>query len=91
MSEEVDIDEEPIPQLSEHEHVIAAFAEPAAGPGWANSPIVAIIYSSFDGSIRREWVQPRHQTAEMRVLYNLSAQAHMQMTRAVAALVKVKQ
>lgn len=68
--------------LAEDEHVLAAYAEPCSGPGWTNLPIIALIWTR-DGKIRRVWLQPGEQTADMQMLYRFSSLAHAQMTTAV--------
>lgn len=68
--------------LSEHDHVVAAYAESAAGPGWGNRPIWVLIRNGgLDGSHRMECIQPADQTSEMVTLYTVSA--HSAMTGAV--------
>lgn len=64
------------------DHVVTAFAEPAAGPGWANSPVWVIVRGQ-DGALRQECLQPEEQSAAMRALYTVSAAAQAAMTREV--------
>ena len=68
--------------LKTGEKVLTAFAQSAAGPGWANQPI-RIIIRERDGGLREEWLQPDEQTAEELTLYAVSQAAHGAMTRAV--------
>lgn len=70
-------------KLWKHDHVLTAYAEPAAGPGWANAPLWLIIRDARDGSLRRECLQPDEQTSEMRTLYPVCAAAHLSMLAAV--------
>ena len=70
-------------KLGPDEYVVAAFAEHASGPGWANSPVVMIVYDRSTGKLRQEGLQPEEQTAEMHTLYDVSAAAHGAMTAAV--------
>ena len=63
--------------------VICAYAEPAAGPGWGNSPIW-VIERDENGKLHQRCIQPEEQTAEMATLYSVSAAAHSAMTKAVA-------
>lgn len=70
-------------KLSEHDHIVTAYAESASGPGWGNSPIWVIIRSSLDGSFRQDCIQPSEQTAEMQHLYHVLQAAHLAMTGAV--------
>lgn len=60
--------------------VVTAFAEPCAGPGWANSP-VWVILSDEEGRLYRECIQPDDQSAVMRTLYSVSASTHVQMSK----------
>ena len=64
------------------EHIVTAWAEPAAGPGWANRPLWVLIRDG-DGKLRVECIQPADQTVDMHILYSVSAAVHAQMTRAV--------
>lgn len=70
-------------KLGKHDHVIAAFAEPASGPGWANMPVWVFVRDAQDGSIRRECMQPDEQSEEIAILYRTCAAAHAAMTAAV--------
>ena len=74
--------------LSEHDHILAAYAEPASGPGWSNTPIWVIVRSRYDGAIRLECIQPQEQSAEMQVLYRVSSAAHEAMTHWVRRAAK---
>jgi len=53
--------------------IITAWAEPSSGPGWANTPVV-VLYRATTGKLETRWLQPNEQTAEIRLLYGLSAQ-----------------
>jgi hypothetical protein len=66
------------------EYVVVAWAEPVSGPGWANSPIRAIVQEQYGGHMRQVWLQPNEQTAEMLTLYGVNAASTGQMTRLVA-------
>lgn len=61
--------------------IIAAYAEPAAGPGWANSPLWLIVRDE-NQKLRRECLQPEEQTADILNLYSVSAAAHAAITSA---------
>lgn len=75
-------------KLEKGERIVTAFAEPAAGPGWGNTPIWVVIYSSMTGDYRQECIQPNEQTAEMHYLYSMAAAAHLAMVRAVERSMK---
>lgn len=64
--------------------IITAFAESAAGPGWANSPIW-VIEQDEAGVLHKECIQPSKQNHEMATLYAVSQAAHLAMLRAVRA------
>jgi len=71
------------------EFLIVAWAEPASGPGWANSPIRAIVQEVGGGPMRHIWLQPDEQTAEMQTLYRINAASTDQMTKAVATKLRM--
>lgn len=75
--------------LTEHEHIITAFADSASGPGWANHPIWVIVRDKNTGVIRQECIQPDEQTDEMEILYKVSQVAHRAMTNAVESQSKL--
>ena len=74
--------------LSRTERIVTAYAEPAAGPGWANTPLWVIIEDGATGKVRQVCLQPSEQTAEMHTLYGFSSLAHSQMMGAVKRVVK---
>ena len=51
--------------------VIAAWAESASGPGWANSPLWYLVRGR-NGDLSVECLQPDEQTADMLMLYSIS-------------------
>jgi len=70
--------------------ILTAYAQPAAGPGWTNRPLWVIVQNA-DMSLRRECIQPEEQTAEMALLYNVSATVSASLLAHVeVALRKVK-
>lgn len=69
-------------KLKKLETIITAYAEPSAGPGWANQPIWVIV-RGINGKIREECIQPVEQTVKMTTLYTICAAAHRAMTVAV--------
>ncbi len=71
------------------EKVVTAFAEYAAGPGWANRPIWVIVRGA-DQRLREECIQPEDQTAEMHALFRVSNAAHEAMRSAVESAVAKK-
>ena len=64
--------------------IVTAYAEPANGPGWANTPLWVIVRDAA-GKLRQECIQPGEQTEDMLTLYAFSALLHGRMTRAVEA------
>jgi len=78
-------------QIGKHEHIVTAFAEPASGPGWSNSPVWVIIKSTEDGTLRMDCLQPAEQTSDIAIMYSISSIAHASMVKFVrAALSKGK-
>ncbi len=54
--------------------VVTAWAESAAGPGWANSPVYVVLRATDGtGTLTTECIQPPEQTLEMHTLYAVSA------------------
>lgn len=68
--------------IGKDDHVVCAYAEPCAGPGWVNAPIWVIVQDG-DKKLRKECIQPDQQTPEMRALYGVSTASHEAMTEAV--------
>ncbi len=73
------------PRLPEGHVVLAAWAEPADGPGWANQPVWALTRNTWDGSYHLHCLQPEEQSRDIATLYQVSAAAHAAMTAAVEA------
>jgi len=71
-------------RLKKDEHILTAYAQRAAGPGWSNSPVWVIV-RGVDGVIRQECLQPDEMSEEMHHLYVVSAAVHGAMTEAVEA------
>ena len=71
------------------EKIVTAFAEYAAGPGWANRPLWVIVRGA-DQRLREECIQPEDQTAEMHALFRVSNAAHEAMRSAVESAVAKK-
>jgi len=70
--------------FTKDDRIVTAYAESAAGPGWANQPIWVIVRGR-DGALREECIQPDEQTDWMYALYAVSAAAHGSMVKAVRA------
>lgn len=62
-------------------HVVTAYAERAAGPGWANSPIWVIVRDG-DKRLHQICIQPEERTAHLHYLYDVSAASHAAMKAA---------
>lgn len=60
---------------------IAAWCEDVSGPGWANS-IVHVLYTE-GGTLTLETLQPSEQTAEMLILFPISATVNGEMLKAI--------
>jgi len=63
--------------------IVAAWAEHAKGPGWQNEPIWYLTREVDTGKYQIECLQPGEHTAEMHILYEISATVHHTMTSAV--------
>ena len=63
--------------------LLAAWAEPASGPGWANQPVWCLFRDTRDGSHVVHGLQPHEVSAEVMQFYRISAAAHLEMTSAV--------
>jgi hypothetical protein len=73
-------------ELDERDRIVAVVAEPASGPGWANTPLW-IIMQDESGKLRRECLQPDEQSDGIRVLYATAAAVHGSLVKEVEALV----
>lgn len=80
----------PLALTLDDEHIVAAWASPAAGPGWANTPIKVLIQKNGTHDFRVEYIQPGEQTREMHCLYRASAAVAEDMRRAVEQIAKEK-
>ena len=74
-------------KLYAHDHIIAVVAEPANGPGWANTALWIIVQDGH-GKLRRECLQPDEQSDGIRVLYATAAAVHGALVREVEALTR---
>jgi hypothetical protein len=75
--------------IDKTETIVTAYAEYAAGPGWANRPIWVIVRDQ-NQKLREVCLQPEHQTADMLALFRVSNAAHLAMTGAVTAWAATK-
>lgn len=66
-----------------NKHILSVWAEPAAGPGWSNTPI-RYIGQNEDGSYFEGWLQPEEQTEAMRVLYSISATVNNKLIKEIS-------
>ena len=65
-------------------HIVCAYAEPAAGPGWANAPLW--IVERIDGSLYERCLQPHEQPARIVHLYRIAAAVHAEMMSALEGM-----
>lgn len=68
-------------------HVVIAWAENCAGPGWANTPIW-YIERDAGGKLCQGCLQPDEQTPAMRELFAVNALLSGQMTKRVSECLK---
>ena len=74
--------------LTDFEHVVTAWGERCAGPGWANHPVWVLICDARDGKLRIDCVQPTDQSDAMMDTFPWSALAHQQMRCAAKTLAR---
>lgn len=68
------------------EAIVAAWCEPANGPGWTNIPLWYLVRDT-DGKLHVECLQPDEMTRDMLVLYNVCAAAHRSLLMQVRNMV----
>lgn len=68
--------------IKKDDYIVTAYAQRAAGPGWANSPLWVIVRDSGH-KMREECLQPREQSPEIWALYHISEAVHNAMIHAV--------
>jgi len=73
-------------KMPKGESILAAWAEPARGPGWSNQPLWYV--TNRGGDLNLHAIQPEGQTPEMVTLYNISAAVHAALTKAIEAIVE---
>jgi hypothetical protein len=71
----------------DYPRVVTAYAEPAAGPGWANAPLWVIV-EDVHRKMRMECIQPEDQTKEIRMLYSISHNVHAVLTDEAEKILK---
>ncbi|VVE33885.1 hypothetical protein [Pandoraea commovens] len=76
-------------KLAKTDRIVTAYAEPAHGPGWANSPVWLIVRDG-NGNLRQECLQRSELSADMHTLYRVSAAAHIEMTSAAERHIKIR-
>ncbi|KKN08165.1 hypothetical protein LCGC14_1059420 [marine sediment metagenome] len=67
--------------------IISAWAEPAAGPGWANTP-VWYIYRDDEGLLQQDCLQPAEQSRDIINLYAIDHAVHSRLLGLVEAAVR---
>jgi hypothetical protein len=75
-------------KIAKNEYVLAAWAEVARGPGWANEPVLVLVGRMGGGEYRIEYLQPDEQSSTMLTLHRVSALVTADMTREAAMLLK---
>lgn len=73
-------------RMSKDDRIVTVFAEPAAGPGWANQPLYVVIKNRFSDFPRIECLQPDEQGRDLQNLYSVSASIHGRMKQIVEHL-----
>ena len=59
--------------ITEHDIIITAYASPAQGPGYSNTPLWVVVRDRRDGAYREICLQPDEQSREMLTLYKIAA------------------
>ena len=70
--------------------ILTAWAEPASGPGWTNSPLYYLVSDFPSEKLHVECVQSEEQSAAMKTLYVTSAAASDSMRQAVERYLEYK-
>ena len=71
--------------LGKHDHVLTAYCEPCADPGWSNTPLWVIIQDG-DGKLRISCLQPGDQPPRLRAcLYDIASTVHRHLMAALTA------
>jgi hypothetical protein len=70
-------------ELGENDVVVTAYAQPAAGPGWANAPVWVIVQDRSNGSLRQECLQPHEQGEDVLKLYKIATVVHGEFVDAI--------
>ena len=74
-------------KLEPGDTILTAYAEPASGSGWSNSPVWVIVQGR-EGKLRQECLQPVDQPEAMRALYAVATAVHFGMLKVANALAK---
>jgi hypothetical protein len=75
--------------LKGHEVVVTAFVHRAAGPGWVNSPVIAIIRDDA-GNLREEYIQPDQFDQRIMDMHAISYETHSAMRQMAERILKPK-
>lgn len=65
-------------RLGEGDHIVSAYAQPAAGPGWSNAPLWVVVRDG-NGKLREECLQPEEQPRGVLTLYRIASAVHGQL------------
>jgi len=76
-------------KITKDEYVVCAYPKMAAGPGWANTPIVVVIKNRLNNTYREEYIQPKEQTDTMRIMFPVLNAAHFAVMNDIDANTKV--
>ncbi len=64
-----------MPKITDRK-ILTAFANPCAGPGWSNSPIIVVTYGWGMTDVKTEFIQPDKQSDAMHVLFPIAAEVN---------------
>lgn len=68
--------------LEKGDHVVTAWCETHAGPGWSNF-CVHLVIKNMLGEYREETIQPREMSSDLRILFPVAGTAHESLMRAL--------
>lgn len=57
------------------DRIVCVYAQNAAGPGWANTPLY-VVYRDYEGNLRETSLQPKEQPFEVSWMYTVASAVH---------------
>lgn len=76
------------PMIERDEYVISAWATNCSGPGWSNSPVIALIGKKGEpGTYRELYIQPEEQGADLLRLHKIATIVTQELTASVKSII----